>query len=55
MKMNTNTEWLKKKAEQEDGCLVSVGGLVQTLEQTAQARAAIAAGPGPSTIKSSAE
>ena len=43
MNMNTDTEWLKKKAEQEDGGFVSVGGLVLTLEQTAQDRAAIAA------------
>ena len=55
MTMNNDSEWLKKKAGQEDGGFVSVGGLVLTLEQTAQARAAIAAGPGPSTIKSSAE
>jgi len=34
MKMNTSKEWLRKKAEQEDGCYVSVGGLVQALEQT---------------------
>ena len=36
MKMNTSKEWLRKKAEQEDGCYVSVGGLVQALEQTGQ-------------------
>src|SRR5258707_536628 len=36
MKMNTNKEWIKKKAEQEDGCYVSVGGLVQALEQTGE-------------------
>ncbi len=32
----TDEEWLKKKAEQENGCYVSVGGLVQALEQTGQ-------------------
>lgn len=32
MKMNTDKEWLRKKAEQEDGCFVSVGGLVEALE-----------------------
>jgi transcriptional regulator with XRE-family HTH domain len=26
--MNSNREWLRKKAEQEDGCYVSVGGLL---------------------------
>ena len=36
MKMNTNEEWIRKKAEQEDGCYVSVGGLVQALEQTGE-------------------
>jgi len=33
MKMNSDQAWLKKKAEQEDGCLVSVGGLVEALDQ----------------------
>jgi len=28
MEMNTDREWLRKKAEQEDGCSVSVGGAV---------------------------
>ncbi len=38
MKMNTDKDWLKKRAELEDGCFVSVGGLVESLaerEQTA--------------------
>jgi len=26
MNMNTNRDWLIRKAEQEDGCFVSVGG-----------------------------
>ena len=33
MKMNTDREWLRRMAEQEDGCMVSVGGLIETLEQ----------------------
>ena len=37
MKMNTDRDWLRKKAEQEDGCFLSVGGLVETLEQNEQA------------------
>ena len=32
MKMNSDREWLLSKAEQEDGCMVSVGGLVAALE-----------------------
>jgi len=28
MNMNTDREWLLKKAQQEDGCDVSVGGMV---------------------------
>lgn len=36
MKMNTDREWLLKKAERENGCYVSVGGLVQALEQSGQ-------------------
>ena len=37
MKMNTDNNWLKKMAELEDGCVVSVGGLVESLEQKEQA------------------
>jgi HTH-type transcriptional regulator, competence development regulator len=37
MKMNQSSKWLMKKAEQEDGCLVSVGGLVDSLEQGEEA------------------
>ena len=33
MKMNTDKVWLKRMAELEDGCVVSVGGLVEALEQ----------------------
>lgn len=32
MKMNTDRDWLRRKAEQEDGCMVSVGGLVEALD-----------------------
>jgi len=38
MKMNTDKDWLSRRAELEDGCFVSVGGLVESLaerEQTA--------------------
>lgn len=28
MTTNTDSEWMKTKAEQEDGCVVSVGGMV---------------------------
>jgi hypothetical protein len=31
MEMNTDRDWLFKKAEQEDGCTVSVGGLAAGL------------------------
>src|SRR5437868_13539189 len=31
MEMNTDRDWLFKKAEQEDGCTVSVGGLAADL------------------------
>jgi len=37
MKMNTDKNWLKNMAEREDGCFVSVGGLVESLEQKEQA------------------
>jgi len=37
MNMNTDRDWLNRKAEQEDGCFVSTGGLVETLEQNQQA------------------
>ncbi len=33
---NNDKEWLLSKAEQEDGCMVSVGGLVGALEGTNQ-------------------
>lgn len=32
MHMNTDPEWLRQMAEKEDGCIVSVGGLVHDLE-----------------------
>lgn len=32
MKMNTDREWLLIKSEQEDGCMISVGGLTHELE-----------------------
>ena len=28
MKLSINTEWLRRKAEQEDGCCISVGGFL---------------------------
>jgi HTH-type transcriptional regulator, competence development regulator len=37
MNMNKNRDWLIRKAEQEDGCFVSVGGLVDALEQAEHA------------------
>ncbi len=37
MNMNNDRDWLIRKAEQEDGCFVSVGGLVDALEQAEQA------------------
>lgn len=36
MKMNRDQAWVQKKALQEDGCFVSVGGLVNALEKPAQ-------------------
>lgn len=33
MKMNTDKDWLRRRAEQEDGCLVSVGGLLESLAE----------------------
>ena len=30
MKMNTDKDWLRRRAELEDGCFVSVGGLVES-------------------------
>jgi transcriptional regulator with XRE-family HTH domain len=41
MKMNTDLNWLRKKAEQEDGQYVSVGGLVESLEQREKASSAV--------------
>ena len=31
-RMSSSLDWLRKKAEMEDGCLISVGGLVMELE-----------------------
>ena len=36
MRMNTDKDWILAKAAQEDGCFVSVGGLVGALEQSEQ-------------------
>ena len=36
MNMSRNRDWLIRKAEQEDGCFVSVGGRVDALEQATQ-------------------
>jgi hypothetical protein len=36
MNMNENRDWLIRKAKQEDGCFVSVGGLVDAMEQAEQ-------------------
>lgn len=33
MRMNADASWLRKMAELEDGCLVSTGGLVESIEQ----------------------
>ena len=41
MKMNTDLELLRKRAELEDGCFVSVGGLVESLEERERASNAI--------------
>lgn len=35
MKMNTDPEWLRRKAEQEDGCIVSAGAHEMTPEEQA--------------------
>jgi hypothetical protein len=49
MRLNTDPEWLKQAAEREDGCIVSVGGLVTDLERAeatlAPFRALVAAYP----------
>ena len=37
MKMNTDKDWLRKMAEKEDGCFVSVGGLVESLAEREKA------------------
>jgi transcriptional regulator with XRE-family HTH domain len=37
MKMNTDKDWLRRKAEQEDGCFVSVGGLIESLAEREEA------------------
>ncbi len=39
MTMNTDKDWLRKKAQQEDGCFVSAGGLVEALAEREQALA----------------
>ena len=36
MKFNRDTEWLKRKAELEDNCFVSVGGLILAVEELEQ-------------------
>ncbi len=36
MKLNTDREWLKRQAELEDNCFVSVGGLVLAVEELEQ-------------------
>jgi HTH-type transcriptional regulator, competence development regulator len=36
MRFNTDPEWLKKQAELEDNCFVSVGGLVVAVEDLEQ-------------------
>lgn len=35
MKMNTDREWLRRMAEKEDGCEVSVGGLIGDMKGAA--------------------
>jgi hypothetical protein len=42
MTMNTDKDWLRKKAQQEDGCFVSAGGLVEALAEREQAPADVA-------------
>jgi transcriptional regulator with XRE-family HTH domain len=36
MKVNTDREWLKRQAELEDNCFVSVGGLISAVEELEQ-------------------
>lgn len=36
MKPNTDRKWLKRQAELEDNCFVSVGGLISTVEKLEQ-------------------
>jgi hypothetical protein len=33
MKMSNNKEWLRKMAALEDGCCISVGGLISELKE----------------------
>lgn len=37
MKMNTDKDWLRRKAKEEDGCFVSVGGLIESLAEREEA------------------
>jgi hypothetical protein len=37
MQFNTDPEWMRKRAAQEDGCFVSVGGMITDLEQKEKA------------------
>lgn len=38
MMPNKDYEWLKKRAEEEDGCMISVGGLLTTMDAIERAR-----------------